>query len=37
MDKRQASETFTNMINNGSPAWAATAEENWVRINEMTY
>ncbi len=37
MKTRQASEAFKGMTNNGPPGWASVAEENWMRVNEMTY
>ena len=37
MAKRQASEAFQSMVNNNETGWTAIGEENWRRINDMTY
>lgn len=37
MKTRQASDAFKAMINEGPGGWSAVAEENWMRVNEMTY
>ena len=37
MKTRQASEAFKAAMNNGPSGWAAVAEENWMRVNDMTY
>ena len=37
MKTRQASEAFKAAMNGGPNGWAAVAEENWMRVNDMSY
>ena len=37
MKKRQAADAFKNMADNGVNGWTSVAEENWIRVNDMTY
>lgn len=37
MKTRQGSDAFKAMINDAPNGWTAVAEENWMRVNDMTY